>query len=79
MAKDFDDYLASEQGWNDNVADFSAGTSSPSKEPTFEALGNGLHGLMFAVGDDRNIAHHEMHDVLSYIHHHLFLTLHLFA
>ena len=56
MPKDFNIYLINEAGWQDNVADFSGGTSSPSKEPTFEALGNGLHGLMFAVGDDRNIS-----------------------
>lgn len=51
-------------GWQDNVADFSSGTSSPSKEPTFEDMGNGLFCYSFAVGDDRFISFHIEHDIL---------------
>ena len=48
-------------GWTDNDADFSSGTSSPSKEPTFEEIGNGLYALNFAEGDDRFISFHIKH------------------
>ena len=51
-------------GWDDYEADFSAGTSSPSSEPTFEDFGNGFYGYNFAEGDDRFVSFHIKHDIL---------------
>lgn len=51
-------------GWDDYEADFSSGTSSPSKEPTFDPMGNGLYAYNFAEGDDRFVSFHIKHDIL---------------
>ena len=50
-------------GWDDYDADFSSGTSTPSKEPSFQNMGNGLYAYNFDVGHDRFINFHIKHDI----------------
>ena len=51
-------------GWDDYDADFSGGTSTPSKEPAFEQMGTtGLYAYNFDEGHDRFINFHIKHDI----------------
>ena len=62
---EFNNYLTTEEGWNDYTSSFVPSAVHPSTTPTYEDMGNGIYALHFSTGNVAFINFHIKHDILT--------------